>query len=55
MSIELCSHSSPIEKICFQTHLAFARTAGLDVFGNGVAGKPDLEPLPADHPLWDCP
>jgi hypothetical protein len=20
-----------------------------------VAGKPDLEPLPVDHPLWDCP
>lgn len=29
--------------------------AGLDVFGSGVVGKPDLEPLPADHALWDCP
>jgi phosphoglycerate dehydrogenase-like enzyme len=25
--------------------------AGLDVFGSGVEGKPDLEPLPAEHPL----
>ena len=29
--------------------------AGLDVFGQGVERKPDLEPLPPEHPLWDAP
>jgi phosphoglycerate dehydrogenase-like enzyme len=27
--------------------------AGLDVFGQGVEGKPDLEPLPPDHALYN--